>query len=173
MSENPVPMAMYQLPPPEQMKCSGDLAHNWKIFRESFTDYATATELTKKSDEIQVATLKAVMETECKQVLRRLNLTSEALEKTSTILENLERHFAPERNILHERYIFHSAEQQPNETVDQYLLRLRRLAEPCKFVALHDEMLRDRLVLGARDKAARARLFREKECSLAKAVESL
>ena len=34
-------------------------------------------------------------------------------------------------------------------------------------------MLRDRLVLGARDKAARARLFREKECNLAKAIESL
>ena len=173
MSENLVPMAMYQLPPPEQMKRSGDLAHNWKIFRELFTDYATATELTKKSDEIQVATLKAVMGTECKQVLKRLNLTSEALEKTSTILENLERHFAPERNILYERYIFHSAKQQPKETVDQYLLRLRRLAEPRKFTVLHDEMLRDRLVLGARDKAARARLFREKECSLAKAVESL
>jgi len=29
------------------------------------------------------------------------------------------------------------------------------------------------LVLGARDKASRARLFREKECNLAKAIESL
>ena len=34
-------------------------------------------------------------------------------------------------------------------------------------------MLRDRLVLGTRDKAARARLFREKECNLKKAVKSL
>ena len=34
-------------------------------------------------------------------------------------------------------------------------------------------MLRDRLVLGAHDKAARARLFRKKECNLKKAVESL
>ena len=173
MDENPGPMAMYQLPPPEQMKCSGDSAHNWKIFRESFTDYATATELTKKSDEIQVATLKAVMGTECKQVLKRLSLTPEELAKPSTILNCLEKHFAPERNILYERYIFHNAAQQPNETIDQYLLRLRRLADPCKFTDLHDEMLRDRLVLGARDKAARARLFREKECNLAKAIESL
>ena len=78
---------------------------------------------------------------------------------------HLETHFAPERNI-------HSAEQQPNETIDQYVLRLRHLAESCKFAALHDDMLRDRLVLGARDKACRARLFREKECNLAKAIES-
>ena len=100
-------------------------------------------------------------------------MTPEELAKTSTILDQLEKHFAPERNILYERYIFHNAEQQPNETIDQYLLRLLRLAEPCRFAGLHDEMLCDRLVLGVRDKAARARLFREKECSLAKAIESL
>ena len=105
--------------------------------------------------------------------MKRLELTQEELSTTSTILEKLELHFAPERNILYERYLFHSAEQQPNETVDQYVLRLRKLAEPCKFEALHDDMLRDRLVLGSRDKAARARLFREKECTLTKAVDSL
>lgn len=115
MEDNPGSMAMYQLPPPEQMKCSGDSAHNWKIFRESFTDYATAAELTKKSNAIQVATLKAVMGTECKQVLKQLSLPPEELAKMSTILNHLEKHFTPERNILYERYIFHNAEQQPNE----------------------------------------------------------
>ena len=34
-------------------------------------------------------------------------------------------------------------------------------------------MLRDRLVLGSRDKAAQARLFREKDCDLHRAIESL
>ena len=81
--------------------------------------------------------------------------------------------FSPERNILYKRYLFHSAEQQPTESVDQYVLRLRHLAEPCKFDALHDEMFRDRLVLGSRVKAARARLFREKDCSLQRAIEAL
>ena len=87
-------MALSQLPPPEPMKCSGDLAQNWKIFREAFMDYATATQ-----HRVQVATLKTVMGTECKQVLNRLELTEEELSKTSTILEKLELHFAPERNI--------------------------------------------------------------------------
>ena len=87
------------------------ICHIIGIFRESFTDYATATELDKKSDVVQVATLKAVMGTECKQVLKRLDLSSEVLAKTSTILDYLETHFAPERNILYERYLLHSAEQ--------------------------------------------------------------
>jgi len=56
-------------------------------FVESFTDYATAMKLTKKSDEIQVVKLKAVMGTECKQVLKQLNLPFDTLENSSTILE--------------------------------------------------------------------------------------
>ena len=34
-------------------------------------------------------------------------------------------------------------------------------------------MVRDRLVLGCKDSAARARLFREENCDLKRAVESL
>ena len=155
------------------MKCSGNIAENWKIFQEAYTDYAVATELTGKEDTIQVATLKTLMGKECKQVLNRLDLTEGQLKKTATILEGLRKHFSPERNVLYECYLFHSAEQQQNETVDQYVLRLRHLAESCKFAALHDEMLRYRLVLGCSDKAARARLFREKECNLQRAIEAL
>ena len=53
------------------------------------------------------------------------------------------------------------------------MIRLRHLAGSCNFGNLHDEMIRDRLVLGCRDKGARARLFREKDCTVQKALESL
>jgi len=106
------------------MNCCGNLAENWRIFQEAFTDYAVATGLTAKDDAIQVATLKMIMGKECKQVLHRLELTEDELKKTETILENSKKHFSPERNVLYECYLFHSAEQQPSETTDQYLLRL-------------------------------------------------
>ena len=64
-------------------------------------------------------------------------------------------------------------EQQAHKTIDQYLIKLRQLTEPCQFGALEDEMVRDRLVLCCNDSAARTRLFREKSCDLKKAVESL
>jgi len=51
--------------------------------------------------------------------------------------------------------------------------RHRHLAGSCNFGNLHDEMIRDHLVLGCRNKGARARLFREKDCTLQKALESL
>ena len=153
-------MANCQLPPPDPMVCAGNVAANWKAFKEAFNDFATATELTAKDDAIQAATLKTVMGRECRQILSRLELTDEDKKKSNKILEKLEEYFAPTRNILYERYLFHSAQQQQNETIDQYMIRLRHLAECCTFGALNDEMLRDRLVLGCRDKGAKARLFR-------------
>ncbi|CAB3993261.1 Hypothetical predicted protein [Paramuricea clavata] len=88
------------------------------------------------------------------------------------ILAKLQDRFVPVRNILHERYIFHNTEQQVHETIDQFLIKLRQLAESCNFGTLEDEMVRDRPILGCRDSAARTRLFREK-ITLKKSIESL
>ena len=70
-------------------------------------------------------------------------------------------------------YVLHKAEQQPHERVDQYIIRLRRLAERCDFKGLHHKVLWNQLVLGCCDKATRARLFRQKECTLKTALEAL
>ena len=141
------------------MNCNGDVATNWKVFRDAYQDYAIAVELSEKNQAVQAATLKTVMGKECKQILNRFGLTATALKQTDTILTKLEAHFAPAWNILFERYRFHSADQQPSETVDQFLIRLKHLAELCAFSDLQDEMIRDRLALGCQDHEARARLF--------------
>lgn len=59
------------------------------------------------------------MHNECKEALKRLELTEKQLKSTETILAKLEEHFAPKRNILYEWYMFYSAQRQSNETIDQ------------------------------------------------------
>ena len=137
-------MATYQIPAPEHMNCNGDVPTNWKIFREAYENYLIATRLDKKDKAIQVTTLKSLMGTECKKILKRLQLSADEMKEPEIILGKLEAHFVPERNILYERYIFHNTEQQAHETIDQFVVKLRQLAEPCKFDALKDEMVRDR-----------------------------
>lgn len=88
-------MATYQIPTPEQMNCSGDLPTNWKMFREAYEDYLVATGLDKKDKKIQVATLKTLMGTECKKILKRLQLTEAEMEDPQTILDALQDHFVP------------------------------------------------------------------------------
>jgi len=155
------------------MVCTGYASTNWKMFKEAYADYAMATELQKKDKAIQAATLKTIMGKECRQILARLELSEMDSKDPAVVLAKLEAYFEPARSILYERFLFHGAEQLPNETIDQYIIRFKRLAETCNFQGLHDEMDRDRLVLGCRDKAARTRLFRQKECDLKTALESL
>ena len=166
-------MATYQIPSPDQMNCNGDIATNWKTFRESYEDYIVATGLDQKDKIIQVATLKSLMGIECKKILKRLQLSEDEMKDPKTILHKLQDHFLPVRNILYERYVFHNTDQLAHETIDEFVIKLRQLAEPCQFGILEDEMVRDRLVLGRKDSTARTRLFREKDCDLKKAIESL
>ena len=57
--------------------------------------------------------------------------------------------------------------------MDQFLIRLKCLAESCAFSNLQDEMVRDRLVLGCQDHEDQARLFRERECTSTRAIKIL
>lgn len=99
------------------MQCTGDVAINRRSFKEAYTDYATTTELHKKDKTIQACTLKTVMGKECRQILVRLELIKDNLKDLAMVLES---YFEPTRNILYERFCFHTAEQQLNKTVDQY-----------------------------------------------------
>ena len=87
-----------------------------------------------------------------------------------SVVGALEKYFTPKTNVVYERYVFGTTNQGTNETVDQYITRLRHLANLCKFEALLDDFICDRLVLGTNDNSARARMFREKDLTLDAAI---
>jgi len=68
---------------------------------------------------------------------------------------------------------FFKAEQLGAENIDDYVHRLRGLAEPCQFGDLEDELVRDMLVIGTKDKASRGKIFRQDECDLKGAIKTL
>ena len=110
-----------------------NMAENWKVFKKAYADFATATELTNRDDVIQAATLKTIMGKECWQILSRLELSNNDKKKPNKILKKLEEYFVPSRDVLYEQYLFHSARQQRNESVNQCIICLRHLAESCKY----------------------------------------
>ena len=69
--------------------------------------------------------------------------------------------------------MFYSCDEGPNENVDQWVNRLRYLSKYCNFEAMTDCLLKDRVVLGTKDKAARARMFRENTVNLNEAIDML
>jgi len=65
------------------------------------------------------------------QIFKHLDISSEARENTTQILDTLGAYFAPSKNVIYERYIFHSTNQGEMETIDQYVTKLRELASTC------------------------------------------
>lgn len=68
------------------------------------------------------------------------------------------------------KFIFNTSDQLPNETINDYICRLRELAKSCKSVNMIDYMERDRLLLGVKNKAARGSMLREADWTLDKAI---
>jgi len=157
-------------PVPSAMVCRGDLTSNWELFNQQRQDYEVVTGLDQKGQSVRLATFRSVMGKECLQIFLNLNFGTEELTITSA-LKALETYFLPKRNVVYERYVFNSCVQSSEETVDCYVNRLRKRASSCQFGALTNEMIRDRIVIGIQDKSTKARLFREKDLSLAKALD--
>ena len=149
----------------------GDVISNWQYFCNSWQNYEIATGLNDKANDVRVATLLTIMGKECYQVYENLPLTIDERKDSKAILEKLGQHFEPQRNTIYERYIFNSASQEDQETFEQFLNRLRKLAATCDYGTLLDELLRDRIVVGIRDNATRARLLRETKLTFAKSVD--
>jgi len=89
-------MATYQLPLAEVMICMGDIAKNWKVLKEMYEDYATAT-LTSKDDAIQVATQKSPLQK--KHTLARKEEWKTTREANKDITKN-----TPNVNIVRGKY---------------------------------------------------------------------
>ena len=166
-------MATYQIPTPNPMSLGGNVVENWKEFECAWEDYLVATELNQKltdadgrNDEtghaIVAATLCSVMGAECRKVLNNLpGLTDNDRKKPEKIIKLLNEYFIPQKNVLYKRFVFNSAVQKAGESIDEFVLRLLKLADTCEFGELKDSLIRDRLVIGTMDEGGRERLLRE------------
>ena len=89
------------------------------------------------------------------------------------MLENFNQFFQVRKNVIIERARFNSRNQQEGETSEQYIAALYRLAETCNYAGLKEEMIRDRLVVGIRDKSVSERLQMDAALTLAKAKTAI
>ena len=72
--------------------------------------------------------------------------------------------------MIYERAKFNLRRQEPGESVDSFITSLYGLAEHCGYSGLHDEMIRDRIVVGLRDARLSEKLQLDAKLSLDKAV---
>lgn len=76
----------------------------------------------------------SIMGPETYDILRSLTVPGKPSSKTfEELLKILGSHFAPKENKRAERYKFNNAMQQADESISEYIVRLKSLAQTCCF----------------------------------------
>ena len=81
-------------------------------------------------------------------------------------------HFSPLKNVTYERSLFRACSQQFNETVDQFITRLKERAAYCEFGAGVDQMIADQVIEKCLSHRLRRKLLEMKDVTLAKLRET-
>ena len=155
---------------PEPLVLTGNIAENWKRFRQEFEIYLLSSEKNEKKDEVKIALLLNCGGRELLDVYNTIPLDEDDKKVYKTLMEKFQGHFEPKKNVTYERYIFNSRTQLVEETIDSFVTDLRKKATKCEFGTLKDEMIRDRIICGINDDRLRGRLLRKGDATLDEVV---
>ena len=157
-------MASFNVAPPEKFSFKPEECPKW-IRR--FERFRAASELNKKPEDTQISTLIYSMGDEADDILSSFTMSDDDREKYDAVKAKFEEHFIIKRN---ERAKFNLCVQKEGESADNFITDLYTLAEHCQFGALYDKLIRDRIVVGLRDKALSEKLQLESSLTLEKAI---
>ena len=141
---------MYQIAPPEKLNFSQP--EEWLKWSRRFEC------LTVKEETSQINTLIYAMGDEADDILTSLKLMEAQKRKYDIVMQMFEVYFVRRHNPIFERAKFNQRKQEEGEPVDSFITALHCLAEYCGYGELHDEMIRDQLVVGLCDASLSERL---------------
>lgn len=161
------------LKPPAPLTLGHNISDAWKLFRQRWTTYCVLTQLQSLPSPVQVALFLHCLDDDA---LRTYNgFTFDSLESERTVDEIIAKFdsFAiGELNETYERYVFNNRSQREDETFESFLSELQRLVKSCNYCdKCVDSILRDRIVLGVRDKDTQKELLKSRGLTLAKSVD--
>ena len=163
---------MDKLPALKPLKFEGNLAENWRRWKQRYELFMTATEASKKLAKIQSSMLLHLIGEDALEVFNTFEFGSEEdIEKPVEILKKFDEYCNPKRNLTVERHIFNCRMQYPGESIDKYIMDLRLKVKTCEYGTMADEMIKDRIVVRVHSDIVRGRLLREKDLCLTKAID--
>lgn len=95
------------------------------------------------------------------------------------LIQKITAHLEPQKNVIAESYKFYKRDQMPGESISEYIIELKSLAENCDYGELLDRALRDKFVFGISEEKIQQRLLNEtnlktfaKACEIALTMET-
>ena len=160
-----------QIPAPKPLKLDGNIAENWRRWKKTYELYMTATEKDKKSQKIQCATFLTLAGEAAIAIHETLTFEETEKDKIEPLIAKFEAYCLPKKNVTHERHLLNLRKQKTDESIDQFMTELKRLAKNCEYGELTNSIIKDRILEGINNDSTRARLLREKDLSLERCVE--
>ena len=150
---------------PKALIIEENLAANWKKFKRTWDNYAVVARLNRFEDEFKTATFLSCIGEDALEIFEGLDFPSEGdRKKLEVVITKFQDFCLRETNETYEWFVFNSRQKKENETVDQYITALRRLAQTCNFCAcLRDSLIRDRLVLGINNNNIQKKLLQDRK----------
>ncbi|XP_055997848.1 uncharacterized protein K02A2.6-like [Ostrea edulis] len=105
-----------------------------------------------------------------REIYNTITISNNDKDKIEPLFTKFKEYCAPRENITVWRHRFHTRQQGKTETIDQYVTDLRVIAKNCKFGALEEDMLRDRIVCGVNSERVKERLLRDNKLTLESAL---
>ncbi|UYV63431.1 K02A2.6-like [Cordylochernes scorpioides] len=144
----------------------------WGKWKKRFQMFYIATEIDKKSIPRQRAILLYNIGELALDIYSTFKIQeTDASPTVPDILELFDGHFKPYKNTTYKRYQFFTTEQGENQNFDDYVTELKNKSMDCEFGELADSLVRDRIIIGIKDKALKERMLQDPDLSLAKAID--
>ena len=160
-------MSKVTLNPPEPFNFARP--DDWSRWKRRFEQFRVASGLDSESGAKQVSMLLYCMGGEAEMVLTSVGVKKKEKEEYEEVMRKLDKHFQVRRNVIFERARFNRRDQLDGETAEKYTTELYSLVEHCDYGTMTEEMLRDRLVVGIRDKTMSEKLQLDQDLTLEKA----
>ncbi|UYV79585.1 hypothetical protein LAZ67_17003172 [Cordylochernes scorpioides] len=168
--ESDVGCAVSKIQPPETFDFS--TPNEWPKWRKRFERYLVVSGMKKKEEADKIDLFMYLMGDRADDIFRTFKFEKEEeATKIDSVLKAFDSHFCVRKNIIYERAKFNSRIQEDREPVDEFITSLYKLADSCEFEGLHEQLIRDRIVVGVRDKALSERMQLDSELTLEKAVK--
>ncbi|XP_039299843.1 uncharacterized protein LOC120355483 [Nilaparvata lugens] len=156
---------------PGPLRLDGNLAENFRKFKQNFEIYLLAAGHEKKDTKIKTAILLNVIGEDAVELYNTFNLDDTGKSDYDKVIKQFQEYADPKKNIVMERFHFNSRSQQENEPFNNFLTDLKKLVKSCEYKDQTDSLIRDRIVLGVFDKGLQERLLRVQDLTLDNAID--
>lgn len=154
------------VPPVEKfsLEDSSNVGQRWEKWKKSFSIYMTANGVT--GDAQKRALLLHLGGPEVQDIFETLDVGGTAFKDAEKALDD---YFVKKKNVAFERHVLRQAMQNSQETMDNFITRLRQLIVSCEYPAdQKNDIIRDQVIEKCKSQRLRVRLLRKKDLTLEK-----